>query len=342
MREKSSSGLYLSIWILSVGIVPVLASLADAQAWVPAKGEGDYSIVYQNLYTRDHLDPEGNKVDAGRVRLQGVIQAVDFGLTDKLSVTGMLPLFAGKFAAGQFGKPHLLPIDNGNYHGGLQDFRLAVRYQVRQRPLALTPFLGISFPGSHYEHFAHSAIGADMWELGLGINAGRRLDPWLPNAYFQARYTYVITENVTIPQYGLSIRPDRSRYDGEFGYFLTSRITLRAIASAQITHGGLDQSAANFPLAQRTATDPRWTQHDRIGRINYVNVGAGVSVPITHSVDAFALYATKAWAINGHALNDGISVGLSWSFRAPWAEKKIYFQEEVRPRAKLNDMKLCH
>jgi hypothetical protein len=327
----------LAIWILSIEIViPCFG-----QAWVPAKGEGEVSLVYQNLYTRDHLDQNGNVLDAGRVRLQGVIQAVDFGLTDKLAVTATMPLFTGKYDGA---KPHQLPIDNGNYHGGAQDFRFNLRYSLTERHLNVTPFLGISLPTSNYEHFAHSAIGAGMWEVGMGVNAGRKLGPWLPNAYFQTRYTYVLTNHISIPEYNLDLRPNHHRFDGELGYFLTKRISLRAIAGAQLTPGGLDQSTTEFPLALRIPSDPKWRQHDRISRIDYVNMGAGIGIPITKTIDAYALYATKLWAVNGHALNDGISLGMSWSFHAPWAHKPTMYGASAgeKVHAKLNEMKLCH
>ncbi len=329
----------LAIGILSIGIVFALPCFG--QAWVPAKGEGEYALVYQNLYTRDHLDQNGDPFDAGKIRLQGLVQAIDFGLTDKLALTTTLPLFSGKYTGA---KPHMFPIDNGNYHGALQDLRFVLRYQMRERPLNLTPFLSVSFPSNHYEHFAHSAIGGDMWGIGMGLNVGRRLDPWLKNAYFQARYTYVVSQLISVPQYGLNIRPNRSLYDGELGYYLSKRISVRAVAGAQITHSGLDQNEANFPVALRTPSDPRWRQHDRISRIDYLNVGVGLGIPITKSIDAYALYATKAWAQNGHALNDGISVGMSWSFRAPWARKPTMFAAAPPAtwRAKLNEMKLCH
>ena len=116
--------------------------------------------------------------------------------------------------------PHTLPIDNGNYHGGVGDFHLAVRYQLREHPLTITPFIAVSFPTVPYQHFAHSAIGSDMWEVGLGFSAGRRLDPWLPHAYLQTRYTFVITQRETIRSYNLRVRPNHSRMDAELGYFL--------------------------------------------------------------------------------------------------------------------------
>src|SRR6266566_3297249 len=94
------------------------AVLCTGQAWVPPKGEGDISIVFQNLYTNQHFFSDGTRFDAGKIRLLGLMHTVDFGITDKLAVTGSLPVFAGKYNGTL---PHQFPIDNGNYNGSTQD-----------------------------------------------------------------------------------------------------------------------------------------------------------------------------------------------------------------------------
>jgi hypothetical protein len=316
----------------------LLSCACAAQAWVPNRGEGEYSITYQNIYTRDHLDNSDRPFDLGRVRVLGVVQGIDFGLTDKLAVSAAIPLTSGKYE-GNF--PHALPIDNGNYHGGIGDFRMAVRYQLRERPLTITPFLGVSFPAGQYQHFAHSAIGSDMWEVGLGFSAGRRLDPWLPNAYFQTRYAFVITQQVPIPSYHLSIRPNHSRMDGEVGYFLTPRLSVRGLLSAQVTHSGMEFT--DFPPPIQLASNELWTHHDQISAIHYFNAGAGVAFSLTKSLDAFATFEKTAWGENGHALNAGISAGMSWSFQTPWSRRKTaYVEHAANWRSKPTELKLCH
>jgi hypothetical protein len=88
--------------------------------------------------------------------------------------------------------PHQLPIDNGNYHGGTQDFRIGLQYNVRRRPATLTPFVTVVIPIRDYTFFAHSAVGTHQPELDLGLAVGGRFERWLPNAYYQATYSYGI------------------------------------------------------------------------------------------------------------------------------------------------------
>ena len=162
------------LFLLTAFCAPILSR---GQAWTPPKGEGDYSVVFQDLYTRDHLLQDGSRIDAGHVTLLGVVQSLDFGVTDKLATPVAFPFGAGKYSGPV---PSLLPIDNGNYHGSLQDKGIALRYNWLARPLVLTPFLFGLFPMNHYEHFAHSAIGSDSWEFRMVVNAAIILSRFCP------------------------------------------------------------------------------------------------------------------------------------------------------------------
>ncbi|PYX67152.1 MAG: hypothetical protein DMG74_01165 [Acidobacteria bacterium] len=292
---------------------------AFGQAWVPPKGEGEMAISYQNLFTTEHFNGDGSRHDYGHIRLFGVIQEFDYGATDKFAVSLSVPYGFGKYH-GPF--PHLLPIDNGDYHGALQDLHVGFRYNVRAHPFMLTPFLAVAFPSHHYEHFAHSAVGTDLWEVQIGMNVGKRLAPLLPNAFLQMRYSYAMVQRVD------GIRPNRSRIETQFGYFLTRRLSVQAIAASQITHSGLD-FPEDFP--SNSPTDERWRHHDQISTINFLNLGGGVSVALTPSLQVYSSLLTSVWGQNGHALRSGMSVGMSWGFRTPWARPRTQAATELQP-----------
>jgi hypothetical protein len=300
--------------LLVISVCLCAPGLSYGQAWTPSRGEGDYSVVFQDLYTRDHLLQDGSRIDAGHVTLLGAVQSLDFGVTDRLAATLALPFGAGKYSGHS---PHQFPIDDGNYHGSLQDMGIGIRYNWLARPVILTPFVLVSFPMSHYEHFAHSAIGSDSWEFRVGVNAGHHFESVLPRAYYQLQYSYAVAESF------MNIRPDRNRFNGEFGYFLTKRLSVRALALSQLTHGGLDVS----DFHHRVATDPLWRQHDRIQRVNFFNLGGGVAYSLTRNLDVFGSLLHTMWGINGHALYTGLTVGLTFSFRTPWARPQMAYQD---------------
>ncbi len=278
------------------------------QAWVPEKGAGSLSISYQNLFIRNHLDSQGRRLNRGHIWADGMSQDFEYGLTHKIALNLSLPYITAKYK-GAF--PHLNQgnTDDGNYHGTFQDFRFGLRYKLRMRPLVITPFVEELIPSHSYEIFAHTAVGLGLREFRVGTNLGRRLDPILPKAYFQTQYSYAVVKSI------FDIRPNRSRVNSEFGYFLTKRLSLSALESLQITHSGL-RFPEDFPKAIQTPTNPIWHHHDQLSKENFLNLGLGGSFSVTESVEFFATALTTVWGENGvMALHRGLSFGVNWNFR---------------------------
>src|SRR4029077_4316915 len=138
-------------------IVAIAAPLAVlGQAWLSPKGEGVVTALYQNDVERLHAYGDGRTRDRGHTTLDGIYLETDFSLTDKLAVKVSAPFIDGKYVGSS---PHLLvrgqpatavALDNGDYHGGLQDFLFQVRYVVRDRALKVTPFFFASVPSHDY------------------------------------------------------------------------------------------------------------------------------------------------------------------------------------------------
>jgi hypothetical protein len=311
---RSLFAIFVPVLLMEFVACIVSSPTCLGQAWTPPKGEGEYAVVFQDLYTTKHTLSDGSRVDAGHVTLLGLVNSVDVGMTDKLAVTLAFPVGMGMYN----GKtPHLLPIDNGNFHGGLQDLGVGLRYNIASRPLMFTPFVLSTYPMTNYQHFAHSAIGSDAWEVRIGFTAGQHFQTHLRNAYFQTQYSYSVSEEFT------NIRPHRNRFNGELGYFLTRRLAVRTLALSQVMTNGLEVPH-DYPV--RTPDNPLWRQHDRISRVDFVNVGGGVSYSLTNRMDIFGSVLTMPWGTNGHALKTGASLGINWTFRTPWARPQLAYQ----------------
>jgi hypothetical protein len=272
-----------------------------AQAWVPLKGEGSVSILYQDLFVADHLRANGTREDRGQVRSQGLLFDATYGLTDRLAVTLGVPAVRARYT----GKaPHPNAQDNGDAHAGLQDIRLGVRYNVVRGPVTITPFVGTNMPSHAYQTFAHAAYGRRVRELELGVYVGRIVSPRLPNAFAQARYSYSFVERV------VGIHHDRSTLDVELGYFVTPKVRVFALGVGQKTHGGIDLPDAGWralPLEQQP-------NHDRIARADMLDTGGGLQVSVSRSFDVFGSYMTTIAGRNGHALQRAVTMGVAWSF----------------------------
>ncbi len=304
-------------------VVPVAlavsAASARAQAYVPARGEGAVSVLYQDTFVKTHYLTT-TPYDMGHIRSETLLLDVTYGLTDKVAVSFGIPWVMSKYTATGvvdvdrhiLSLPHpqplynaVNPLDDGAYHGTFQDFRFNVRYNlVKQRGLALTPFVGSVVPSHGYETFAHAAPGRDLNEIRLGVSVAKMLDARLPGLFVQGSYSYGITERV------LDIAHNRSVVDLEAGYFVTPKLRVLALGSGQVTHGGIDGTLD-------IAFDPvLFPVHDQITKDNFVNLGGGAAYSLNDKIDVFGSVIHTVAVRNVHAIDYGVSFGLSVGFSA--------------------------
>ena len=280
-----------------IGSAPV--KLANAQAWLPSKGDGQVTITYENIYVRDHFDYTGKRFDAGPIRTNTVVSTFEFGITDKLTLDSQLTHVTSKYEGFVGPVPHGPP-DTGVYHPTFQDAVVGVRYNVLSRKLLVTPFAAVSIPTHHYETRGHTAVGRDLRELQVGVNVGRDLDEVIPRTYIQARYSYAFVQNVQ--QFGLN----RSNVDWEFGYYAKPRVSLRFTGSWQYTHSGL-----RFPLDHDI---PDFHElHDRAAKSSFVRFGGGLTVTLAKNFDLHADVGNTFRGYTTHGAR-GLSLGISWRF----------------------------
>lgn len=309
-------------------VMAVCASPAWAQAYLPAKGEGSVSVMFQDMSVTYHFFPT-TPVDRGHVRGESLFVDATYGLTDKVAISIGIPWSAAKYT-GAF--PHPLvdssgpnpvlyganPLDDGAYHGTFSDFRFDVRYNVTKKGMVLTPFVGSIVPSHDYPYFAHAAPGRDLHELQVGLLGAKLLDAVVPGLFVQARYAYGFTEKV------LDISHNRSNLDLELGYFLTPKLRLLGLSAAQLTHGGLD-----LTLTSRVDLGPLlFSHHDQIDRVNYLSLGGGVAYTLTEKIDVFGSLIHTVAQRNGHAIDHGLSAGLSWSFSTARAKDRAIASAE--------------
>jgi hypothetical protein len=301
----------------AVGLVAIPRA-ASAQAFVPSAGDVSLTFSYQNLLAVGHLDLNGERMegDSGYDPTQGhgFVTDVEFGLTDRLAVSGSIPFIASRYEGAH---PHIVggvgPVqdwDNGEYHSTFQDFRIGVRYNLVRRPIAATPFFEFVLPSHHYPSNAHAAVGKDLRAYIVGGAAGGFLDAWLPRMYFHTVVSHAWVQEA------VGIRPNRSRVEGELGYFITPRISVRFLESYQFTHDGIDLLSFT-PMTQgivHSTGEPIAGEyrrhHDRLQRSNYLTFGGGVAYALNDSVGVVVEAAKIAWGENVHPLR-AITVGVN-------------------------------
>jgi hypothetical protein len=275
----------------------------QAQAWLPAEGEGQLTYTYQNIFVRDHLDYLGKKFDPGHIRTHTQTLSLEYGVTNKLALDGDITYVASRFLGPYPAVPHG-PVDTGSYHPTFQDFRIGIRYNLLHGPVVVSPLVAVVIPTHDYETRGHSAVGRHLRELQLGVDVGRDLEDILPRSYVQARFAFAIVERI---EEAKELNLNRTNADWEVGYFATNRLSLRFIGTWQKTFGGL-----NFPV---DSDFPHFHDlHDRAVRACFIRLGGGASFSLTRSVDLHADYISTISGINTHAAR-GISLGISWWFQ---------------------------
>ena len=268
---------------------------AGAQAWLPEQGTFSWSVVYNSVLNKKHYLPDGDEVDVGHTQTHSIGLIASYALTDRWTVAGGIPYVRSKYDGA---RPHPTHVDDGDYHTSFTDFRLELHFQALEEPVALAPYVAVILPSHDYETLGHAAPGRGLNEQWLGFFVGKSLDPWLARTYVQARYNYAFVEKVA------GISHDRSNADLELGYFPTERWSLRAVVLWQDTHGGID-----VPVPP---SHPLFDHHDQIAEESFLNVGAGLACSLTDRIDIHALYLTSVSGKNGHKLDTGLTVGLSY------------------------------
>lgn len=297
------------------------AGAASAQAFLPPAGEGNITISYQNLFARGHFDLNGDRMagDSGHDPTQGhaMVMEAEYGLSQRLAVSAALPYIRSRYEGDH---PHRVmgvgPVqewDDGDYHGTFQDFRIGARYNVTSRPFAITPFIEVVIPSHHYPSLAHAAVGKDLRAYVVGGAVGGFLDAFLPGLFFHTQVSYARVQKV------IGIRPNRSRVDGELGYFITPRLSVRFLESYLVTHDGIDlesftpMTTGVFHNTGIPLTSENRRYHDQLQRSNYLTFGAGVGFALNDSVDVFVDAAKMTWGESVHPLR-AFTIGVNTHF----------------------------
>jgi hypothetical protein len=287
--------------ILIVTLVPLfLSGSLFAQAWVPEKGEGFVALGYQRIAFDGHFTDAGVRRDRRQSRSNSGVFDIQYGIADRTALSLSIPYIGSKYTGLQ--EPFAATfVDDKTYHGTFQDFRFELRHNIEDKPLALTPFVALIVPSHKYQTVGEAAPGRHLVEFHTGVNAGRFLDQILPRAYVHGRYTYAFVEK------DLGVPLNRSNVDLDLGYFVTSTLSVRALANWQWTHGGI-----LFPY--EADTPELFLHHDRLLRANFFHVGGGCSFSPSRTVDIDGAIVTFVSGSNTH-YGTGLILGVTWYFK---------------------------
>jgi hypothetical protein len=281
------------------------AAVAQAQPWVPARGEGSVSLTYQNYYTLGHFDVQGHPNTNGATHSKAMLAEVDFGVTDTFALSVSLPFIAAKYTGpdkytvgGVETEPGPLDRDR-KYHGAFQDVRAELRRIFWAGPVAVAPLVGITIPTHAYETHGEAVVGKHRRELVIGVTAGADLNRVLPRTYAHGRYAVVAAQRIE----GFPSLTSTLNLDG--GVDVSSRIGLHGLAAWQFRHRG--------PTIPELARHD-WSGHDRFIVSSYFNLGGGVNIALTRNMELHAMWVATIAGKSGAHRARMLSIGTSWGF----------------------------
>ena len=196
---------------------------------------------------------------------------------------------------------------------GWQDFGITARYNLvggAVGTFALTPFASFGTPSRDYNYRGESALGRNLREVRIGIEAGRRLDPISSRLVVEGGYSYALVEKV------MGISTNRSNDHGEADYFITRKLQVRGQAFWQRTHGGLrfgTPAVLGLPppslVFPGEVTPELFPQHDRLMRDDYWHAGGGLA----YSFPQFDVFATYIALVSGTDTHAGHALTISFA-----------------------------
>lgn len=286
-------------------------STLTAQAFTPPRGVGSVTLAWQYVDNLGHLYTDGFFAARGQSVTQSADLELEYGVTDRLSVTFGVPYVYAKYT-GALPAPSGLERDNCKcWHDALQDFTFGARYRLGDDPWAVTPVARYVLPSHGYEYKGEAVVGRDLWEAQIGVHTGVRLIGFLPRASIQAGYTYSFVERV------LDIKLDRSNAFVDLGYAVSRKFFVHVNGLWQRTHGGLRAGSITgnpFPLPGELGPpgSETFAQRDRILRVNNWKVGGGVAYSLGRA-DLFAAIQRVVQGTDSHR-SQAYTVGATWYF----------------------------
>jgi hypothetical protein len=136
-------------------------------------------VEYQYIHTGDYATNFG-PLDIGTTDTHVLLFSGVVSLGERWTLYGSIPYVYKRHKGNgvhnatvdfpTYTPPDLRVIDDGDYHGGLQDVTIGVRYLAVDGPLPVSPFVSFGTPMSDYPTYGNAAIGKQLSELFTGVS----------------------------------------------------------------------------------------------------------------------------------------------------------------------------
>jgi hypothetical protein len=265
--------------------LPTAADREDSPA-----GHGEISIDYFDSYANDFLLRSNLKASSfigspfGAVRLQGTGLDASYNVNNDWTVSGGIRYFTGRYSGPAPNCPTTAPpqcgsyqvsspqhptspfIDDGTYHGALQDWHVGVAWHASIGDYQIVPSATAYIPTHDYPTFGNAIVGQDLAQLLLDVKLSHQFD--FTNIYYSVEYGYAFSEHV------LDVNTGYQRADLELGWFVTPKFRVDTFVIGRAGFGL--RTPPVYPPAAFSA-DINWYERQRTAQHDYHAVGVGFS-----------------------------------------------------------------
>jgi hypothetical protein len=272
---------------------------------------GTLSLAYQNLHSsglilQNGINNHGAITDTRSLRL-----SVDYMLDDRWELHVVLPYISkrsrndrGDHNPLALARPHPESqfLDDGHYHGALQDIQLGVSRHLQLGRYRVEPRATLTWPSHDYTFFANAAVGQRLKKLKFGVDVTRQLAQ--SNFFWSAGYDYEFVEEV------MDIGLDKQHARLSAGYYFSPDWSARVFA---VGRRGQGRDANFFPPPGKRSTE-LWYRHDQLSRHNYAIAGIGATWRINDDYSLSGTMGKMVWGRTVHELKRAYEVELSRGF----------------------------
>ncbi len=313
-NSRSRTGTGVRVLALGVGLtVAGAATAADSIFSEPIDedraGSGSVALGWHVARAERFFFSDGSTVEFGEVRTHAAVLELEYYLSNRWSVEAHVPFVKRRYQGPRPHRPERLTVphpesnflDDGEYHGGLQDFRFVLRYDAIQDTMLLRPFVAVVVPSRDYTFFAQSAIGQDLYKGELGVELIKPLG--LSDFYLRGQYAYEILER----SYD-GVNTNHHLTQLELGWYAMPRLVARGFLFDRRGNGiGTTADYAG-------QTNERWYYHDQTQLHDSTNVGVGLDYAVS---DHYVVSVTGVRTIDGeavHQIDYATGLELTWHF----------------------------
>jgi hypothetical protein len=179
-------------------------------------------------------------------------------------------------------------------------------------PLTVSPYIAYGVPTTDYPFYAKAAIGANLWNIPVGVDL--TYIPYFSDWNFRGNLAYVFSEQP------LDINVDYWLAYLSAGYWFKPRFSVNVFVTAKYIREGLvmpwdftdDPTYANYPNDFDTIT---WWQHDRLLGHRFANLGVAFDYFLNERYQLSGSYFQGIWAEQTNEVDYAFTLALTGYFR---------------------------